>query len=111
VIFSCEGAPTAYLAESSGPSSLLTYLDNGGRVFASHDHFAWFEETNTNPANPFAALSPPLATWSNTTVPAGCAVRALTPQEQALEFMIFDLSSCLGPVGESPQAPATRDAP
>lgn len=35
-------------------------------------------------------------------VPSGCAKRALTPQELALEFMFFDLSSCLVPVGEEP---------
>lgn len=35
-------------------------------------------------------------------VPAGCAKRALTPQELALEFMFFDLSSCLVPVGQEP---------
>jgi len=36
------------------------------------------------------------------TVPSGCAKRALTPQELALEYMFFDLSSCLVPVGEEP---------
>jgi hypothetical protein len=35
-------------------------------------------------------------------VPSGCAKRPLTPQELALEFMFFDLSSCLVPVGEEP---------
>jgi len=35
-------------------------------------------------------------------VPSGCSKRALTPQEAALEFMFFDLSSCLVPIGEEP---------
>jgi hypothetical protein len=36
------------------------------------------------------------------TVPSGCSMHALTPQELALEFMFFDLSSCLVPIGEEP---------
>ena len=35
-------------------------------------------------------------------VPTECAVHPLTPQEEALEFMLFDLSSCLVPIGQSP---------
>ncbi|HEY0467878.1 MAG TPA: hypothetical protein VGC79_26945, partial [Polyangiaceae bacterium] len=35
-------------------------------------------------------------------VPSGCAKHPLTPQEAALEFMFFDLSSCLVPIGEEP---------
>jgi hypothetical protein len=38
-------------------------------------------------------------------VPTGCAMRDLTPQEDALEFMLFDLSSCLVPVGAPPAPP------
>ncbi len=40
-------------------------------------------------------------------VPTGCAMHPLTPQEKALEFMIFDLSSCLIPVGSTPPPPPT----
>jgi hypothetical protein len=39
------------------------------------------------------------------TVPSGCAMHPLTPQEKALEFMIFDLSSCLVPIGQAPKPP------
>jgi hypothetical protein len=38
-------------------------------------------------------------------VPDGCAMHPLTPQEKALEFMLFDLSSCLVPIGGTPLAP------
>ena len=38
-------------------------------------------------------------------VPAGCAAHPLTAQEKALEFMLFDLSSCLVPIGGNPSPP------
>ncbi len=38
-------------------------------------------------------------------VPGGCALHPLTPQESALEFMLFDLSSCLVPIGGTPVIP------
>ena len=38
-------------------------------------------------------------------VPSGCATHPLTPQEKALEFMIFDLSSCLIPIGQVAMPP------
>jgi hypothetical protein len=43
--------------------------------------------------------------FSSGIVPSGCATHDLTAQEKALEFMIFDLSSCLITPGQ-PQAEA-----
>jgi hypothetical protein len=37
--------------------------------------------------------------------PSGCASHDLTPQEKALEFMLFDLSSCLVKIGDVPVPP------
>ncbi len=74
--------------------------------------------TNMVPAGG-AGVAPPMATFmadyagAPTQVdygvaPSGCAMHPLTPQEKALEFMLFDLSSCLVPVGQTPHPPPPR---
>jgi hypothetical protein len=57
VMLSCEGS------ETTNPNSqvLADYVDRGGRVFASHYHYAFFfdDQTNTN-----ASQFPNVADWS-----------------------------------------------
>jgi hypothetical protein len=38
-------------------------------------------------------------------VPSGCADNDLSPQEKALEFMLFDLGTCITPTGSAPTPP------
>ncbi len=66
VLFSCEGASTAYMG-SFAQNNLWNYVNNGGRVFASHYHFAWFQPSTAGSPNPFSTTMPALATWANTT--------------------------------------------
>ena len=62
VLLSCEGGETANMNQQA----LWNYANGGGRVFASHFHYAWFD------TGPFATTgSPALATWTMGAQPLG----------------------------------------
>jgi hypothetical protein len=46
--------------------------------------------------------------FGNAVTPSGCADNPLSPQEKALEFMLFDLSACLTPINQTPKAPSAQ---
>ena len=77
VLLTCEGAET-YDVE---PQTLYDYAQNGGRVFASHFHYAWFTNDAADAStNPFIPEN--LATWTPTaeTYPAPSTIDALIEQ-------------------------------
>jgi hypothetical protein len=68
-----------------------------GRVVFSDLHVSGGDGTGTS-EDYTAALG--------TTVPTGCdATATLSPDEDALEFILFDLSSCVTPIGYPPKPP------
>jgi hypothetical protein len=44
LLLSCEAAETY----KANPQALQTYLNAGGRTFASHYHYAWFSNNNAS---------------------------------------------------------------
>jgi hypothetical protein len=67
VLLSCEGGETY----NANPQALESYLNAGGRAFASHYHYAWFG----GPLGSAQGYSPPadwgsnLATWTDDAMP------------------------------------------
>ena len=58
LLLSCEGAETY----DANPPALETYLNAGGRAFASHFHYAWFSgPIDSKSANTYTAP----ADWGN----------------------------------------------
>jgi hypothetical protein len=64
-----------------------------GRVVYSDLHVGGASED-------YGATKPMDSIPPNAIVPTGCKIQALKPQEDALEFMLFDLSGCITPPDE-----------
>jgi hypothetical protein len=59
LLLSCEGGPTY----NANPPVLEQYLNAGGRAFASHYHYQWFDQTT--PISPSTINAPTPADWSS----------------------------------------------
>jgi len=98
--------PTANAAQYFSVDTPVTAAQKCGRVVYSDLHVSGgggAMETGL----PYFMPDYPELTGSMTggVVPGECSMHTLTPQEKALEFMIFDLSSCLIPIGQVAKPP------
>jgi hypothetical protein len=107
LLLSCEGQETY----AANPPALESYLNAGGRAFASHFHYAWFSN-NINPASGYTTTPDwggNLATWTpgsgGTVNPSdGVVVQTLNvgggtfPKGQAMDQWLTDLGA-LGTIG------------
>jgi hypothetical protein len=107
------GAPAANAAQYFSIDTPVTSTQKCGRTVYSDLHVSGGPGATENGVTYFTPDYPNPGANGNGNgnggggdiVPTGCAMHPLTPQEKALEFMIFDLSSCLIPVGQPAKAP------
>jgi hypothetical protein len=98
--------PVANSAQYFSVDTPITAAQKCGRVVYSDLHVSGGAASQEPMFNYFTTDYPGLKMNSGAgVVPDGCAMHQLTPQEKALEFMIFDLSSCIVPVGQVPHPP------
>lgn len=99
VLLSCEGQETANMNQQA----LHNYADRGGRVFASHFHYAWF---NTGPY-----AEEELATWSAGSNDLGNingSIVTTFPKGMALQQWLMDNNALVN--GELPIQEARNNA-
>jgi hypothetical protein len=101
-----NGVPAANAAQYFSVDTPATFIQKCGRVVYSDLHVSGGGGAQEVGNLYFLPDYPQFtSTMTGGIVPDQCAMHALTPQEKALEFMIFDLSSCLIPIGQSASAP------
>jgi hypothetical protein len=70
-----------------------------------------FSDLHVSGSNPGQGNSEDYTAALGSTVPTGCDSSAtLAADEDALEFILFDLSSCVTPVGYPPKPPPAPEA-
>ncbi len=104
----------ADVSAANTPSQAWIVADNNAKPAGATEYFSFNTPLGTPEANQcgrvvFSDLHVGAASGDyangSMTVPTGCANNGLSPQEKALEFMLFDLSSCVTPNGQPPVPP------
>ena len=88
VIFSCEGHKCDTIQTPDNVAQLVSFANQGGRVFLDHDHYNWLNHANApiESAAQFSSgedIPSPLATQINTSFPKGEAFAAWLRNVQA----------------------------
>lgn len=86
LMLSCEGGGTATYKSANAHQALQSYIDGGGRVFASHYHNAWIRDAaSTLPISGVAGFVPDGKGYSNeTSLPEYTTINQSTPRGMAL---------------------------
>jgi len=79
VILSCEGNETTFGNKPQDQQALFDYAKQGGRVFASHYHYAWFN------SGPFGSQN--LASWTPGSQGAGSEGSIVTTDWAGMPFI------------------------
>lgn len=111
-----QGMHNADVKAANTPSQAWISADSASSVPNATEYFSFNTPTNA-PLNDagvpnycgrvvFSDLHVGAASGEkNGPIPGECLVADLTPQEKALEFMLFDLSSCVTPDNQPPAPP------
>jgi hypothetical protein len=106
VMFVAPDMPVAKGAQYFSVDTPLGAAQPCGRVVYSDLHVSGGPGSTEPGSTSFMPDYPPIGNVMGVgVVPNECAMHPLTPQEKALEFMIFDLSSCLVPIGQPTRPP------
>jgi hypothetical protein len=88
------------------PNACATNADCNGELCAGGTCSGCLADTDCpGTATCVAAVPPGTCTGDQTHFPYACRKGALSPQEKALEFELFDLTACISPAGAPPPPP------
>jgi hypothetical protein len=117
-----EAKHNADVAAPNVPSTAWIVADKAANPAGATQYFSFDTPLNTPPAQQcgrvvysdlhvgsasgdYGGAAGGMGGIMNGVVPAGCSMADLSPQEKALEFMLFDLSACIVPNSVMPMPP------